>query len=163
MERAMSREGSVSSVVGDHPVHAVVVGGLLVGVLDLAYAILVYSPRKPLLILRGIATGVLGPKSYEGGIRTAALGLMLHFIIAFSATIVYYLLSQKVTYLINHFVFAGLIYGALVYSFMHWVVVPLSLVPHFPSSLIPQVCEFVEHLFFVGLPIAWSVRRYSPP
>jgi hypothetical protein len=28
--------------------------------------------------------------------------------------------------------------------------------------IVYQVCEFVEHWFFVGLPIALSVRRYAP-
>ncbi len=46
---------------------AIVVGGLIVSVLDLAYAIAVYSPRQPILIPQTIASGILGLKSYSGG------------------------------------------------------------------------------------------------
>ncbi len=67
------------------PFPAIVVGGLIVGVLDLTYAILVYSPQKPILILQTIASGVLGMKSYSGGVQAAALGVVLHFLIALGA------------------------------------------------------------------------------
>ena len=55
------------------PFPAIVVGGLIVGVLDLAYAIAVYSPRQPILIPQTIARGILGLKSYSGGTQTVVL------------------------------------------------------------------------------------------
>ena len=54
-----------------------------------------------------------------------------------------------------------MIFGALVYLFMHFVVIPLSLVPRGNTPMIYKVTEFVWHWFGVGLPIALSVRRYS--
>ncbi|SRR6266567_646730 len=53
---------------------AIFVGGLLVGVLDLTYAILVYRPRKPILIPQTIASGILGNRAYDGGAQTARAG-----------------------------------------------------------------------------------------
>lgn len=55
----------------------------------------------------------------------------------------------------------GLLYGAVVYLFMHLIVLPLSAVPKFHHELVYVAPEFVEHWFFVGLPIALSVRRFS--
>jgi hypothetical protein len=101
------------------PVLAILVGGIVVGVLDLIYAILVYSPRNPILIPQTIASGVLGMKSYSGGAHTAALGVALHFVIALGAATVYYLASCKLAFLVRRAVFFGLVYGALVYPFMH--------------------------------------------
>ncbi len=143
------------------PFPAIVGGGLIVGVLDLTYAILVYSPQKPILIPQTIASGVLGMKSYSGGVQAAVLGVVLHFLIALGAAIVYYLASRKLAFLVHRAVTFGLIYGALVYLFMHMVVLPLSAVPHSNMPLIYKICEFVEHWFCVGWPIALSVRRYS--
>ncbi len=140
---------------------AIVVGGLIVGVLDLTYAILVYSPQKPILIPQTIASGVLGMKSYSGGVQAAALGVILHFVIALGAATVYYLASRKLAFLVDRAVVFGLIYGALVYLFMHLVVLPLSAAPHRDMPLIYKACEFVWHWFGVGLPIALSVRHYS--
>jgi hypothetical protein len=140
---------------------SIVVAGLVVGAVDLAYAILVYSPHHPLLIPQHIASGVLGPASFKGGITTALLGVFLHFLIAFGAATAYYLASRKLRFLIRHAVLCGILYGGWVYIFMHTVVVPLSRVArgHMPVGL--QVAEFVEHLFCVGLPIALAVRYYS--
>ena len=141
---------------------AIIVGGFIAGILDLLYAILVYSPAKPILIAQTIASGVLGMRSYSGGIRTAALGLFLHFVIATGAATVYYLASRKLVFLVQHAVLCGLVYGALVYLFMHWIVLPLSAAPHGHTPFIYRASEFVEHWFCVGLPIALSVRHYSP-
>ena len=140
---------------------AILVGGLIVGALDLIYAIAVYSPHKPIRVPQAVASGLLGAKSFTGGAESAVLGVALHFLIAFGAAAVYYYASRKIPFLINSAVLSGLIYGALVYGFMHLVVLPLSAAPHGHSRLIYQVCEFIEHWFCVGLPIALSVRHYS--
>jgi hypothetical protein len=160
--RPMTGGSTPSSFARPRPFPAIFVGGMFVGVVDLAYAILVYSPKNPLLIPRHIATGVLGVKSYSGGLRTAALGVILHFTIALGAATVYYLASRKLPFLVTRAVLCGMIYGALVYLFMHYVVLPLSAVPKgHATRFIYQATEFVEHWFCVGLPIALSVRHYS--
>jgi hypothetical protein len=147
---------------GNRPLPAILVGGLIVGALDLAYAIAVYSPRRPILIPQTIASGLLGRASYGGGMATAALGVVLHFVIALGAATVYYLASRKLKLLVRHAVPCGMVFGALVYLFMHWVVLPLSAAPHGQMAFVYKAAEFVEHWFCVGLPIALSVRRYAP-
>ena len=144
------------------PFPAIVVGGLIVGVLDLVYAVLVYSPNKPILVPQAIASGVFGMQSYAGGALTAALGVLFHFVIALGAAAVYYLVSRKLEILVKRAVPLGLVYGALVYFFMHLVVVPLSAASTGHAPLIYQAAEFVEHCLLVGLPIALSVRHFSP-
>lgn len=143
------------------PIPAIFVGGLITGVLDLAYAIVVYSPSKPILIPQTIATGVLGVKAYFGGPPTAVLGVVLHFVIALGAATVFYLASRRLPFLLEHPILSGMVFGALVYLFMHWIVLPLSAAPHGHTRFIYQATEFVEHWFFVGLPISLSVRHYS--
>jgi hypothetical protein len=161
MADALTRDLPASRRPKARPIPSVVVGGLLVSVLDLIYAVLVYSPKNPILIPQTIASGLLGLRSYSGGALTATLGIVLHFLIAFGAATVYYLASRKVSFLIDHAVLSGLIYGALVYLFMHLLVLPVSAVPTSHLPLIYQAYEFVEHWFCVGLPIALSIRRYS--
>jgi uncharacterized membrane protein YagU involved in acid resistance len=142
-------------------VPAILVGGIITGVLDLLYAMVVYSPHRPLLIPLHIATGVLGVNAYKGGVPTIILGVVLHFVIAIGAATVYYLASRRLPILVERPILCGMIFGGLVYFFMHLVVVPLSAVPHHATRFIYQATEFVEHWFVVGLPIAFSVRRYS--
>lgn len=153
--------GSPAVPANPRPFPAIVVGGLIVGVLDLVYAILVYSPRNPIRVPQAVASGLLGAKSFAGGAQSAALGVVLHFIIALGAATVFYLASRSLTSLTQRPILYGLIYGGLVYAFMHLVVLPLSAVAHGPTRWAYQIPEFVEHWFFVGLPISLSVRRYS--
>jgi uncharacterized membrane protein YagU involved in acid resistance len=160
IKRAMNSSHDLSSPTM-RAAKAIVVGGLIVGLLDLLYAILVYSPRRPIRVPQTIAAGLLGLNSYNGGMRTAVLGVVLHFIIALGAASVYYAASRRLRALVDHAIVCGAVYGALVYFFMHLVVLPLSALPHRHTPLIYQATEFVEHWFFVGLPIALSVRHYA--
>ncbi len=143
------------------PLAAIFIGGLTVGVLDLVYAIAVYSPKQPILVPQTIASGILGENSYRGGMRTAIIGVLLHFVIAIAAAAVYYAGSRTLRFLVHRAVLSGIVFGALVYLFMHYVVLPLSAVPKGDTPLGYQVAEFIEHLFCVGLPISLSVRHYS--
>lgn len=86
---------------------------------------------------------------------------MLHFVVAIGAATVYYLTSRRLPLLVERPVVCGMIFGGLVYFFMHLVVLPLSAVAHHHTLFIYQATEFVEHWFVVGLPIAFSVRHYS--
>ena len=139
---------------------AILVGGLAAGVLDLVYAIAVYSPEKPILVPQFIASGVLGLTALSGGSQTALLGIALHFLIAFGAASVYYLASRKFTIMVRQAYLCGLIYGALVYGFMHLVVVPLSATPKGPTHLVYQTFEFIEHLSLIHI---WESRSGHIP
>jgi uncharacterized membrane protein YagU involved in acid resistance len=145
---------------------AILWGGLIAGALDITYAIvfsLLRSGTSPVVILQSVASGLLGKASYDGGAATAALGLLLHFLIAFTAAAVYYAASRKFDVLTRAAVVCGVIYGVLVYVVMNYVVIPLSAVPPrtTPRPLIVFVTGLLVHMFFIGLPIALAVRRYS--
>ena len=152
---------AASSSVHPRAFPAIVVGGLIVGAVDIVYAIAVYSPRHPILIPQTIASGILGARSYSGGAYSSALGIVLQFVIALGAAAVYYLASLRLKFLVSHAIPFGLAYGAVVYLFMHMVVLPLSAVPKGDTPFVYMAFEFVEHWFCVGLPIALSVRHYS--
>ena len=161
MANSAAASAAIPSFRHSRPFAAIVAGGVVVGILDLAYAVVVYSPRRPILIPQTIASGVLGLKSYQDGLLSASLGVLLHFVIALGAAAVYYLASRKLTFLVRRAILSGLLYGAAVYGFMHLVVLPLSAAPTGHHPLAYKLAEFVEHWFCVGLPIALSVRHYS--
>ena len=144
-------------------VPAVFWGGLISGVLDLIYATasVVLRGYSAIVLPQAIATGLLGVNSFKGGVRTAILGVALEFLITFVATAVYFAASRKLTFLIRHAVRWGLLYGAAIYLFMNLIVVPLSAAPKFDHTWASRVSDFLVHLFFIGLPMALAVRRYS--
>ena len=141
-------------------------GGLVAGVLDITYACVfsyLRSGISPVRILQSVASGLLGPDSYKGGMPTAALGLLLHFLIAFTAAAVYYAASRKWGVLVRSAVVCGVVYGALIYAFMNYVVLPLSAAPFRGNTpaLITFITGLLVHMFCIGLPIALAVRRHS--
>jgi hypothetical protein len=160
----------MNSAAATFPLHkptgilAIVWGGLLCGVLDITAALVVYGyfGLKPLRLLQGIAGGLLGPRTYGGGIATALLGLLCHFVIAFSAAAAYVAVSRLAPFLVRHAVIAGALFGVVVYFFMNRVVVPLSAAAKFPFSFKMMIIGVVIHIFCVGLPIALAARRFVP-
>jgi uncharacterized membrane protein YagU involved in acid resistance len=138
-------------------------GGLVSGVLDLLYATtsVVLQGNPAIVLPQAIATGLLGLKSFQGGLPTAILGVALEFLITFVATAVYCLASRKLTFLIRRAVLWGVLYGIAIYFFMNFIVVPLSAAPKFDHTWASRASDFLVHMFLIGLPMALAVRRYS--
>ena len=137
--------------------------GFACGVLDITAALIVYGylGLKPMRLLKGIASGLLGPKAFGGGLTTALLGLLCHFVIAFGAATVYFVASRAISFLIQNAVVSGALYGVAVYFFMNRIVLPLSTAAKRPFSTKLMIVGVVIHIFCVGLPISLSIRRFS--
>jgi uncharacterized membrane protein YagU involved in acid resistance len=110
-------------------------------------------------VLQSVARGVLGRASFDGGGPTAALGGVLHFLIAICMAVVFYLASQRVPALIRRPVVWGSAYGVLLFLVMNLIVLPLSAVgmPRFDN--VPWVAlSVIMHMCF-GVICALSARR----
>jgi hypothetical protein len=142
---------------------AVLWAGFACGVLDITAALVVYGylGAKPMRLLQGIASGLLGPKAFDGGLAMALLGLLCHLVIAFGAATVYFVASRAIRILIDHAVASGVLYGVVVYFFMNRIVLPLSAAARRPFSMKLMIIGVIIHIFCVGLPISLSVRRFS--
>src|SRR5579871_6819896 len=104
----------------------IVWGGLLAGTLDALDGVIAFGFKgmNPIQVLQYIASGLLGTSSFQGGLRTAALGAVLHYFIAFVAAAVYYAASLKLPALYKRPLAWGLTYGVAVYFFMNYLVLP---------------------------------------
>ena len=140
----------------------IALAGLIAGILDITSAFVIAGIKGTgsLRMLQGIASGLLGQRSFEGGMATAGLGLGIHFLIAFTAAAVFYASSRKFSSLTQHAVVSGLLYGIAVYIFMYWIVVPLAF-PTARHSMSRDVTAVIIHIVLVGLPISLVVRRFS--
>jgi uncharacterized membrane protein YagU involved in acid resistance len=143
----------------------ILVGGLIAGTLDISYACIFSYIRRgtsPVRVLQSVASGALGRNAFDGGAKTAALGLVFHFLIATIAAAVYYLASRPLRFLVNQAIICGPLYGVGVYLFMNFVVLPLSAIGSRPPLPLPVLIGgLLIHMFGIGLPIALVVRRYS--
>jgi hypothetical protein len=151
------------------PFSAFLWGGLACGALDISAAMTssrIIGGAPPQRMLQSIAGGLLGASAFQGGWTTAALGLALHFLIAFGAAGIFLVLSRKIPALNRHAILAGLGYGFIWYWFMYGVVLPLSaLHAPFPTEIgsAKVIRPILIHMFCVGLPIALAVRRWAGP
>jgi len=141
---------------------AIASAGLIAGILDITSAFVIAGLKGmgSIRMLQGIASGLLGARSFEGGMATAGLGLAIHFLIAFTAASVFYAASRKLTFLTQRPVISGLFYGVAVYLLMYWIVVPLAIV-NVRHSISRDVTAVIVHMVLIGLPIALVVRRFS--
>ena len=138
---------------------AIVVGGLLAGLIDGALALNTFGWD----VCYGIASGLLGSKAFPqaggGGPGIWTLGLVCHFLVALFSAAIYCTASRWLTFLPRHFLFGAVVCGVGVYLVMNLIVLPLSAVP-FPVG--PFTVEglrggLLVHLWAVGLPIALSL------
>ena len=139
----------------------IVWGGLLAGTLDAVDGVVAFGLQglNPIQVLQYIASGLLGTASFQGGLKTAGLGALLHYFIAFAVATVYYAASLKLPVLHARPLKWGLTYGVAVYLFMNYFVLPLSAVPKSPFSVALFLNGVIGHAIFVGLAIAWYAHR----
>ena len=140
------------------PVFYVLAGGVIAGTLDIVYACTFWAVKAgvpPQRIFQSVAAGLLGKASFEGGAATAALGLALHFFIATTMSVVYYLIARRWPLLWQRPVLVGAGYGLILYGVMNYIVVPLSAAAHGgPKDPLWVGLSIVVHMFLIGVPIA---------
>ncbi len=146
-------------------------GGLICGVLDITSAIIIsiVSGSSPMRMLQGIAGALLGPVTFERGVATAALGLLMHFCVAFTATTIFYWLSRRIPAMVEWAVPSGLLFGIVWLLVMYRGVIPLTQVLRTlyltnVKRTLPALwpVPLLVHMTCVGLPIALAVRHFGP-
>jgi hypothetical protein len=77
----------------------IVMAGLLVGTLDILSAFIYYfiktGEKNVFNVLKFIASGIFGKAAFSGGNMMIIAGLVLHFIIAFAFTIIFFWIFPK--------------------------------------------------------------------
>ena len=141
--------------------HTIIYGGLIVGVLDFLDATIFNSVLgvSPTRVWQFVASGLLGRDAFNGGMKTALLGVLLHFLISFILAAIYYGASLYLPTLLRRAVLWGLLYGIAVYFVMNYIVLPLSAAPPLRFSLASFLNGIIGHALLVGLPLALIARR----
>src|SRR5262249_8902080 len=142
---------------------SILVGGLIAGTLDITAACVQsgFRGRSPMWVLQTVAAGLLGPDSFNWGFKSAALGLVIHFVIATTATTVFFLASRKLTFMVEWPAISGPLYGIAVYGFMNLVVLRLLYPLKITYTVSGVLIQMTIHIFCIGLAIALVVRHYS--
>jgi hypothetical protein len=145
-------------------IRAIFIGGLLSGLLDITYAISVYALKgiPAIVILQSVASGVMGRAAYSGGLKAAALGLLLHFTMTIIMAAVFITAQRRIGIIRNHTFALAAFYGVALYYIMNYVVVPLSnAAPGRPPEGLLIWGALAAHVFLVAMPIAWAARTFN--
>ena len=137
--------------------------GLLAGTLDILCALVQFyirAGKNPAAVLKFIASGVFGKAALAGGTEMALLGLLFHFIIAFTWTIIFFYFYPQISRVAKNKIIAGLLYGLFIYIIMTRVVLPLSNTPKIPFNAGQAVIGIVVLMSAVGLPISFQISKH---
>ena len=148
---------------------AIVVAWLACGILDITSAVIITldAGSKPMRMLQGIAASVLGPQSFEMGVPTAILGLAMHFLVALTATLVFYAASRRFPTVVAHPLVSGILFGVFWLLVMYRGVIPLIAavrplyLANAPKRPLPEIwpIPLLVHIICVGLPISLAISR----
>ncbi len=141
----------------------IITAGLLAGTLDilLAFANAWWSAGvSPGRVLRFVASGLIGTKAFSGPPSIMLLGLVLHFVIAFCWTAVFFLLYPKISGIIRHKIVQAVLYGIVVWVIMNLVMLPASRVPASGFQWSAALKGMLILILAIGLPVAHFAGRY---
>jgi hypothetical protein len=157
-----NRRSQVSFTAGHSLPEVILWAGFISGSTDLFAACTFAAIRgiTPNRLLQTIASAMIGPKAFGNGSSAVALGLGLHFLIAFTVATTYIVASRYLTVLTEHSLLSGLLYGAAVHLLMTFIVLPLSSLKR-PFSMTFFLGQLVIHMLCVGLPISLVVKHFS--
>jgi uncharacterized membrane protein YagU involved in acid resistance len=135
----------------------ILAAGVVAGTLDITYACAYWGIKvgvPPRRIFQSVAAGLLGPASFTGGLASSLLGLLLHFTIAITMALVYYLAARRLRLLVRRPIAGGASYGLVLYVVMNYIVVPLSAAGGGAKDPLWITLSVVVHMFLIGVPIA---------
>jgi uncharacterized membrane protein YagU involved in acid resistance len=144
----------------------VIVAGLIAGTIDIGAASLI-NALSPVVILRAIASGLLGKQAFADGPLGPSLGLLLQWAISIVIATIYVAVTARWPRMRARWRLTGVLAGIAIFVVMNYVVVPLSAAPfrpHFGLELLTAFTpyQFVANLLAMilfGLIIAFSVRN----
>jgi len=117
---------------------------------------------------QGVASTLLGPRAFDGGMRTAVVGVLMHAGVAFAWSAAFVVAWLSSAWLRDTIASpAGALTVAAVYGPLIWIAMSMGIVPMLTHRA-PVIngrwwIQFFGHMVFVALPIVVSVRGFRRP
>jgi len=137
--------------------------GLLAGSLDILSAFLnAYLARgtSPVVVLKFIASGAFGKAAFAGGWQMPLLGLLFHFIIAYSFTTLFFLLYPFIKIMSKSVVITAIVYGIFIFVVMDLGILPLTKIPTTSIQWDRAVIAVLILIVAIGLPLSIFARKF---
>ena len=149
-----------------HLIRFMFLTGLMIGTLDGMAAVIDFLMTyrgNPLIAFQYIAGGILGARTFSGGLPTAILGIFLHYVIATSWTVLFLLLYPRMKMLRANWILIGVLYAVFVWLVMNLGVRPLSRVPPVSWTALKVIKSAAILMIAVGLPVSFTAKIFFSP
>ena len=139
--------------------------GLLTGVTDGLFSSVLsafFYGSTVTRLFQGVASVLLGSAAFNGGARTALIGVLMHVGVAFGWSAVFLFLAMRSTWIRGLLTSRhGVVKVAALYGPFIWVVMSLAVIPllvHRPTTIgFRWWIQLIGHGPFVGWPIVASI------
>jgi hypothetical protein len=136
-----------------------VIAGLVAGTLDLGAACLI-NDVGPFIICQAIARGILGKASFEEGLASAALGLVLQWLMSILIAACCFFAARRLPRALRgRWLASGLLFGVVIFLVMNYVVVPLSAVGHAPHFTAAKALENLIAMLVFGVILSFFAAK----
>lgn len=139
---------------------AILCGGFVAGTLDIGAAASM-SSLNPLVVMRLVASGLLGKDALMGGLLVSALGMLLQWAMSLIIAAIFVIVSTRLPQMIRNWIPASLVYGVVVFLVMSYVVVPLSNAPFKSNTTVYSFVLNLLAMLLYGLIIGFFARRFG--
>ena len=136
---------------------------LIAGFLDIAAACTQAYLSKavtPDIVLKYIASGVFGKTAFSGGFGYMLFGLIIHFFIVFSYTVIYFLVYPKLKLLHNSILLSSLFIALISWAITTRLIIPLSKIDSPTFNFTKATIALTILYFCIGLPIAFFAKHF---
>ena len=114
------------------------------------------------VVLQYIASALLGPAAFAGGVPLALLGLVLHFLTSLTIAAVFILSLDRFAFLQRRTTLWAFLYGFGVFIVMNLIVLPLSAAPPLEAPpMLLLVLGVLEHILTVGGSLVYTLQRQA--
>jgi uncharacterized membrane protein YagU involved in acid resistance len=114
----------------------------------------------PERVLKYVASGAFGKSAYEGGIEMSLLGLLFHYLIAFTCTATFYWLYPKLAFLKLNLFLNAFIIGMVAWFVTTQIIIPMSQITPAPFNFSKVLIAICILIVCIGLPIAYWARQF---
>ncbi|MFZ6022975.1 MAG: hypothetical protein ACOYVG_00810 [Bacteroidota bacterium] len=135
---------------------------LLVAVLDIIAAMLSFylsTGKSPAIVLKFIASAVVGSDAYTGGLTSMLLGMVLHFLVAFLFTLFFFLVYKPLALYRYNVYLVGILYGMFIWLVMNKLVLPITSVMQQPFKWVEAGRAMLILITMIGLPLAFMLKK----
>ncbi|MEO7306280.1 MAG: hypothetical protein ABIR78_13080 [Ferruginibacter sp.] len=152
-----------SNGIMSFPGSLILKAGLLSGTLDILSACLYSYIKKgtaPTLILQSISKVALGKTTYTNPTVLAITGLLVHFAIAFSWTVIFFFLYSRAKLMRQNRMLTAIIYGIFVWAMMSMVILPLWNNKPFVFKAENASISAMILVIAIGLPLSFIAHNH---